>query len=1090
MNKQSLPTIVLLLLILFCIDLAQGDQNDSTVSVGHLRCEDRENPLGVDRTHPLLSWWLKSDQRNVRQEAYQILVASGPALLSQDKGDLWDSGKVASDNAIQIPYQGKPLSSSQRVFWKVRAWDQSGSPTAWSDVASWTMGVMSPNDWKPASWIGRKDSENRVEETDGYALHGFHSKPVSTPEGEHWVQINFKDAVDFDRIVLLPMTHQNVAGFGFPWRFKIEVSNADNFKNPKTVVDQTMADVPNPGAKPQEFGVKGAGVKTVRITATRLPELSGAKAGENFAWALDEIQLFSGENNVALGQNVTASSSVDQFGWGRQALTRGAHTPEYVAALEREKKLQAYSIRLRREFSVKPGLLRALWHGCGLGHAELEINGQAATPDRLTPGWTNYRKTVLYDTRDITPFLKEGENALGLTLAGGMYQVPKTSRYTKFKGSFGPLQAIGELVLEYKDGSRETIVTDGTWQQGKSPIVFNTIYGGEDYDARMEQEGWTQSGFKPDSSWQPAAVLDGPGGELRGVSHAAAPIREIEVLKSVRTKDISPNVRVYDFGQNAAIVPRLSVHGPAGSSVKITPSELINAQDDIVDTMCGGRSFCVYTLTGKGTETWRPQFYYRGARYFRVEAIPAAPGGELPVVENLEGVVQHSSASPIGSFSCSNELFNRIYRLVRWAQRSNMMSLLTDCPQREKLGWLEEAHLNGPALRYNFDLNPLFGKITRDMVDAQTTDGLVPDTAPEYVVMGGGFRDSPEWGSAIALVPWQQHEFTGDLSLLASAYESIERYVAYLGSKAKEGILDYGLGDWYDIGPKPPNKAQLTPVALTATAFYYQDAEILHRTALLLGKKEDAQKYAALASQIREAFNKKFFDAATHQYATGSQCANSIPLVMNLVPSADRAAVLENIVKDVQEKGLTAGDVGYRYLLRALADGGRSDVIYKLNNQSEKPGYGMQLARGATALTEAWDALPSSSQNHFMLGQINEWLFHDLAGIQPDPDHPGFFHIFIKPAIVGDLTWLDASYESAYGPIRCRWDRKGDELTLAVTIPANTMATISVPTSSPDQVQESGLPVSKTKGIKILRAESGALLLEVGSGKYQFTSHL
>ena len=1088
MNKQSLFNLTLLIIGLLCLGPARGDQPETTVSVGHLHCEYRENPMGVDRTNPLLSWWLISDQRGQKQEAYQILVASDPVLISQDKGDLWDSGKVPSDNAIQIPYQGKPLSSSEQVFWKVRVWNQSSSPTAWSDVASWTMGVMSPDDWKPAHWIGRIDSENRVEETDGYALQGFHSKPVATPEGEHWVQINFKDAADFDRIVLLPMTHQNIAGFGFPLRFKIEVFNSGNFKNPKTVLDQTLTDVPNPGAKPMEFEVKGSGVKTVRVTVTRLPELTGAKAGENFAWALDEIQVLAGGKNIALGQNVTASSSVDQFGWGRQALTRGAHTAEYVEALEREKKLQAYSIRLRREFSVRPGLLRALWHGCGLGHGDLEINGQTVTPDRLTPGWTNYRKTALYDTRDITSFLKEGENALGLTLAGGMYQVPKTSRYAKFNDSFGPLQAIGQLVLEYKDGSRKIIATDETWQQGPSPIHFNTIYGGEDYDARMEQAGWSRPDFKPDSGWQAAALLSGPGGELRGVSHSAAPIREIEVLKSVKTNDISPNVRVYDFGQNTALVPRLSVHGLAGSSVKITPSELVNAQGDIADSMCGGKSFCSYTLAGKGTETWRPQFYYRGARYFRVEAIPATLGGELPVVEKIEGVVQHSSAAPIGSFSCSNELFNRIYSLVRWAQRSNMMSVLTDCPTREKLGWLEETHLNGPALRYNFDLNSLFGKITRDMMDSQTKDGLIPDTAPEYVVMGGGFRDSPEWGSAIALVPWQQYEFTGDLALLASAYEYIERYVAYLASKAKDGILDYGLGDWYDIGPKPPGRAQLTPMALTATAFYYQDVEILHRAALLLGKKKDAQKYAALSQQIREAFNKKFYDASTHQYATGSQCANSIPLVMDLVPSADRAAVLENVVKDVQEKGLTAGDVGYRYLLRALADGGRSDVIYELNNQCEKPGCGMQLKRGATALTEAWDALPSSSQNHFMLGQINEWLFHDLAGIQNDPANPGFSHILIKPVIVGDLTWVKCSYDSVRGKITSNWSLEGSTLTMQVTIPANTTATIRVPTTDPRQVQESGTPVSKADGIKILRSERGALYLDVGSGKYQFTA--
>jgi hypothetical protein len=1067
-----------------------ADDRLSSLVAEHLQCEGRVDPLGVDQAEPRLSWQLVSSERGARQTAYRILAARTPEILAKDQGDVWDSGRVESANSSQIPFQGTALKSSETVCWKVRVWDQDGRPSAWSPAAAWTTGLLSPEDWKPARWIGRKDSENTVEETDGYALRGFHSKPVASPDGEHWVQIQFKEAVNFDRIVLLAITHESVAGFGFPVRFKIQVSEAGNFKDPRTVVDQTAADIPNPGATPVEFSVSGTGVKAVRIMATRLAELPGAKTGENYAWALDEVQVLAGGKNVALGQNVTASDSVDKFGWGRQALTRGAHTPDYIEALERAKKSRYYSLRLRREFNVKPGLSRALWHGCGLGHGNLEINGQAASADRLSPGWTDYHKTVLYDTRDITSLLKEGDNALGLTLAGGMYQVPKTTRYAKFTGSFGPLQAIGQLILDYKDGSREIIATDENWQEGLSPIVFNTIYAGEDYDARLEQAGWSRPGFKAATPWRAAAVFPGPGGQLLGASHSGAPIREIELLKAAGSKEISPSIRIYDLGQNASLVPRLSVRGPAGSSVKITPSELANAQGDIADTMCGGRSYCVYTLAGQGTETWRPQFYYRGARYFRVETMPAAPGGELPVVENIEGVVQHSSAPAIGEFSCSNDLFNRIYLLVRWAQRSNMMSVLTDCPQREKLGWLEETHLNGPALRYNFDLNPLFGKITRDMANAQTPDGLVPDVAPEYMIFNGGFRDSPEWGSAVALVPWQQYEFTGDLALLESAYVAIERYVAYLGGKAKDGILDYGLGDWYDIGPKPPGRAQLTPMALTATAFYYQDAEILRRSALLLGKKEAAQKYTALAQQIREAFHKKFYAPATHQYATGSQCANAIPLVMDLVPASDRAAVLENVVKDVKEKGLTAGDVGYRYLLRALADGGRSDVIYELNNQSDKPGYGMQLKRGATALTEAWDALTSSSQNHFMLGQINEWLFHDLAGIQFDPVQPGFRHIVIRPAIVGDLQWVKASYQATTGLIRSEWKKSSGRLSVDVTIPANTTATVFVPAANAATVTESWQPSSRAKGVKFLRMEAGTAVFETASGIYRFQSEL
>jgi hypothetical protein len=318
----------------------------------------------------------------------------------------------------------------------------------------------------------------------------------------------------------------------------------------------------------------------------------------------------------------------------------------------------------------------------------------------------------------------------------------------------------------------------------------------------------------------------------------------------------------------------------------------------------------------------------------------------------------------------------------------------------------------------------------------------------------------------------------------------MKRYVAFLGSTARDHIVTTGLGDWYDIGPKPPWGSQLTPPALTATAFYQHFNWILARTAELLGKRDEAKQFDALAGDIRVAFNKTFYHPETHQYATGSQCANSLAVVMNLVEATNRAAVVENIVADVRVKGLTTGDVGYRYLLRALADNGHSDVIYEMNNQSDKPGYGYQLKMGATSLTEKWDAGVGSfgSQNHFMLGQINEWFFHDLAGIQNDPTGPGFKKIIFKPAIVGDLTWIKAGYESVYGKVSSEWKRDGNRLALKVVVPANTTAVVYVPASSLEVVREGGVPVAHASDIKFLRTENGCAVFEVGSGKYEFAT--
>ena len=372
-----------------------------------------------------------------------------------------------------------------------------------------------------------------------------------------------------------------------------------------------------------------------------------------------------------------------------------------------------------------------------------------------------------------------------------------------------------------------------------------------------------------------------------------------------------------------------------------------------------------------------------GCRYLKAEFFPANTGetNALPKIEALEDVIVHSSAAPLGNFATSNNLLNRIRDLVRWAQRSNMVSILTDCPHREKLGWLEQYHLNGPAIRYEFDTARIFAKGAHDMAEAQTEDGLVPTTAPEYAKFKGAFHDAAEWGSAFILVPWQQYQFTGDIEPLRQHFDAMKRYFTWLEAHATNDIVSEGLGDWYDLGPKKPGPAQLTPPAVTATAFYFYDAKVLSQAAKLLERRDDEKYYATRAEKIRKSYNSRFFHRDTGSYATGSQCANALPLVMNIVEPTNRARVLAALVSDVEQHGNTTGDIGFRYLLQAFVQGGRSDAIYRMINQDEKPGYGYELKKGETSLTESWDANLNSSHNHFMLGQITEWFYKDLAGI-------------------------------------------------------------------------------------------------------------
>jgi hypothetical protein len=923
----------------------------SAISPTQLRCESRDHALSVDVAGPQLSWILQSDERGDRQAAYQIVAATSEAALKKGDNDLWDSGKVMSDETIQIGYAGKPLHSSQPVFWKLRVWDGKGNASEWSKPATWTMGILDPTEWN-AQWISGSGAEK----------YG-----VSYPSFAR---------TDFSR-------RQAFAG---------EYPNADKPGQP------------------------------------------------NFS-----------------------------------------------------------SLLARREFAVKSGLMRAVIHVTGLGQYELSVNGKKVGDAILAPGWTDYSKTVLYDTFDITPLLAKGDNALSLILGNGMYNIqPDYQRYVKFLNSFGPLKTIAQLRLEYADGSVETIVTDQSWQVAPGPITFNNIFAGEDFDARLVQAGWDKPGFKPDSKWTAALETSGPGGTLKGLSCAAPPIRAIENLPPVSAKKLNANTIVFDLGQNCSVMPRLSVSGERGSFVRIIPSELLKPDGTVDRNSCtqdGVRpAWWQYTLAGDRTENYFPKFFYQGCRYLQVELFAANDGGALPTIKKLEGVVVHSSSEPVGEFETSNTLFNRIYKLVRWAQRSNMTSVMTDCPHREKLGWLEQTHLNGPSLRYNFDMAALLQKTMNDMADAQLENGFVPNIAPEYFIAGpqdtgNAMRNSPEWGGAFIMVAWQQYQFDGDLALLRRYDDDMKRYVAFLGSTSRDHILTTGLGDWYDIGPKPPWGSQLTPPALTATAFYQHFNWILARTAELLGRPDEAKQFDALAGEIRAAFNKTFYHPETHQYATGSQCANSLAVVMNLVGETNRAAVMDNIVADVRAKGLTAGDVGYRYLLRALAENGHSDVIYDMNNQSDKPGYGYQLKMGATSLTEKWDAAVGSfgSQNHFMLGQINEWFFHDLAGIQSDPAGPGFKKIIIKPAIVGDLNWVKGKYASVRGPIATEWKRNAKAFTLILEIPPGTTATVFVPAQSPDEVFESGSAATKSREVKFLHLENDSAVFEIASGKYQFT---
>lgn len=948
---------MLFLVALFCSGIYTADAQQSRALPQELHCEDFVDPLGVDLKNPVLGWTIKQlspKLRGLRQTAYQVLVASSAGHLMQNKGNLWDTGKISSDQMNQITYAGAELASGGKYWWKIRIWDETGVVSDWSAPAFWVMGMLNQDDWK-AKWISAAGAEKFA--------HQYRS----------------------------------------------------------------------------------------------------AKSDFNLKRDIAEFR---------------------------------AHQP---AASD----LNFSSMLLRKSVAIKPKLKRAIIHVSGLGQYELSVNGKKVGDGVLSPGWSDYTKTVLYDTYDVTTQLKVGANAIGIMLSNGMYNIqPDSVRFVKFLNSYGPLKVIASLKLEYTDGTVQVVGTDRTWKVLPGPVTYSNFFGGEDYDARLASEGWDTPVFQENKNWAPAIFATAPGGVLKGLSCAAAPIKAIERLEPVKVVKVKPNTWVYDLGQNTSVMPEIKVRGAKGAFVRIIPAELLHP-DGTVDrssaTQDGVRpAWWQYTMASGQPEKWFPKFFYQGGRYLQVELF-AAPGDTvLPVVEQLTGVVVHAAAKPIGSFSSSNDLFNRIYSLVRWAQRSNMMSIMTDCPHREKQGWLEQYHLNGPALRYNFDLLPMFRKIMNDMSDSQLENGLVPNIAPEFFYASSdpnnGFRNSPEWGSSFILVPWQQYLFAGDLSLMRTYFPKMKRYVAFLESTAKDHMLHTGLGDWYDIGPKPAWGSQLTPVSFTATAIYFYDNQVMSQMATLLGRKEDAAMYAEKAELIRTAFNKAFFKTENTSYATGSNTTYAMPLFLNIAAPENRKALVENLVQDIRKQGnsFNSGEVGFRFLLGTLANEGYSDVIHDMNNQSDRPGYGYQLKLGATALTEKWDGGVGSfgSQNHFMSGQINEWFFTGLAGISLDESGPGFRKILIKPAIVGDLNWVKGSYQTVSGLVSTEWERKGNQLFLDVTIPPNTDATVYVPAINPSSITENGKSPVTVEGVKFIRYENGQAVYKVLSGSYHFRSAL
>ncbi|HSZ38351.1 MAG TPA: family 78 glycoside hydrolase catalytic domain [Trebonia sp.] len=711
---------------------------------------------------------------------------------------------------------------------------------------------------------------------------------------------------------------------------------------------------------------------------------------------------------------------------------------------------------LARRFGLAAPAASARLYVSGAGVYVASLNGVRIGDAVLEPPYGDFRQEVDYCAYDVTGLLRPGGNVLGLRLGTGIAHVTRLAdRYTKFTGTQCRPRAIAQLESTAADGSVTRVVTDGSWRAALGPALRSHWYGGEDYDARRHDPAWDTSGGTldtlsgiPDTSggtpddrlgWTSAVELDYAP---RLVARLAPPVRVIEEIPAVSVSTPAPGVRVFDIGTNIAGWPRLRIGDPEsdkeiapGQEVRLLPGELLDDSGRVSQRATGWPIFDSYVTTS-GPQDWHPEFTYHGFRYVEAHGLPDGA--------TVSALALRAGNQPSGSFRCSDDLLNGIHRIIDRAVQGNMFSVLTDCPHREKLGWLEQDHLLFGVVSRGYDVAAYFRDLMRRIAAAQLPDGMVPTTAPEYVVFDGElgrFRDDPNWGGAIVLVPWQLYRVFGDDGVLAEYYPAMRRYADYLASQAEGNILGYGLGDWITTDDS-------TPVAVAATWGYWHVARGLAQVAGVLGEATEAAEYRGLAAAIAAAFHARFFRADEGTYGSGSQACDAFALDMDAVPDAARDRVARHLAGSVAAAGdhLTVGEIALPAIFRVLSAAGQDELLYRVATRTDSPSYGYQVTHGATALTEAWDGPAGRmSQNHFMLGAIDEWFFAGLAGLRQAPGSCGYREPLISPALVDGLDEVAASITTPYGRLACSWRRDPDGIKVDVSIPVGAVAEVRLP---------------------------------------------
>ena len=747
----------------------------------------------------------------------------------------------------------------------------------------------------------------------------------------------------------------------------------------------------------------------------------------------------------------------------------------------------------RKEFKAGKKIQSATAYITAHGMYEGFINGKRIGDSYLTPGWTSYHKRLQYQTYNVTDLLNQGSNIIAMGLGSGWYRGHLA--WNGNKNVWGKdIALLFQLDIVYADGSKESVVSDGSWKTTTGSITYSEIYDGEIIDARKQRTGWRTPGYD-DRNWSDVVVKDYDKANLIATQNES--VRKHETFVPIKVLTTPKGEKVIDFGQNLVGWVMIKAKGNAGDTIRISHAEVLDKDGNFyTENLRAARAQAVYILRGEGEEFFEPHFTFFGFRYIKIEGYP----GEIKP-ENFTAVALYSDMEPTGSFTCSDSLINQLQHNIQWGQKGNFLDVPTDCPQRdERLGWTGDAQVFSRTASFNMNVNNFFAKWLKDVAADQDRNGMVPFVIPN--VLGPGAGGSTGWADVCTIIPWNMYLAYGDKRTLEQQYSSMKAWVDYMQSKSKNNLWNTGFhfGDWLFYRPFDDNdgRSAVTDKYLIAQCFYAYSTELLIKAAKVLGKSDDVTTYTALLASIRDAFVKEYL-TPNGRLVSNTQTAYVLALNFDMLPESQRAAAAQRLADNVKSYGnhLTTGFLGTPYLCHVLTRFGYTDVAYQLLFQQTYPSWLYPVKMGATTIWERWDGIkpdstfetPSmNSFNHYSYGAIGDWMYRVIAGIDTYEDAPGYKHIKIQPHLTDRLTYADATLKTYYGTVRSHWKTDKGKLQMDVEVPANTRATVYIPASSSDSIKESDAGLGSVKGAKVVGKEGNYVVVEIGSGKYHFVS--